>query len=143
MKAIRASAVESVLSFVDQIGQASAAVLTGIVLAANQLHGAILPAVLGLAEAVIVGLAVGTGAMGTRQEPLALVNLQFAMFTLVSLVALAGVAAHTIDASAGPARTALALVDVDLAILAGDTLNAQALVATGSRVVELLREDCR
>lgn len=58
----------------------------------------------------------------------ALVDLVLAMISFVALVTFAGVAADTIHTSTWTARIAIALVDVYLAILAGDTLHAEALV---------------
>jgi len=59
---------------------------------------------------------------------LTFVNLVLAVISFIALIALASVASNTIHTSTWTARIAITFVDIYLTILAGDTLNAEALV---------------
>lgn len=115
---VRTRAIELVLVLVHQVGLAGAAVGARIRLASRQFHGAVLSAVAQLAVAEVVGLLVVADAVDAGLEFLAFVDLYAAVLALEAVVALADVAADLVDARAVQARRALALVYVDLAVLA-------------------------
>lgn len=136
---VGAGAVELVDGLVDEIGPTSAAVLTSVALTTDQLDRTVFAPVFRLAGAEVISSAVGANPVLARIVSLALVDLVLTVITLVALVALACVAADAIHASARTARVAVALVDVHLAILAGDTLHAEALVPVEKELAEVLR----
>lgn len=126
--AIGAGAIEPVNSLVNQVRPAGATVLTGIALTSSQLYRTILASVFGFARTKIIGSAVGANSMFAWIVSLAFVDFVLAVIALVALVAFAGVAADAVYAVTCLTGTAIALVYVYLAILAGDTLHAQTLV---------------
>lgn len=128
MVAVGTGTIELVNSLVDQVGPAGTSVLAGIALTSGQLYRTILASIFGLTRTKIVGPAVGANPVFAGIVSLALVDFVLAVITLVALVAFASVAADAIHADTRLAGVAVALVDVYLAILAGDTLYTQALV---------------
>lgn len=140
MVAVRTGAVELVHGLVNEVGPTGAAVLAGVALAADQLHRAVFAAVFRLAGAEIIRPAVGADPVLAGAVSLALVDLVLAVITLVTFVALASVAADTVHARARLAGVAVALVDIHLAILAGDPLHAETLVSATNivRIISIL-----
>jgi hypothetical protein len=59
----------------------------------------------------------------------ALVDFMLAVIALVTLVTFAGVTADTIHAGARPTRIAVAFIDIYFAILASNTLYAEAFIS--------------
>lgn len=129
MVTVGAGTIELVNGFVDKIRPASATVLTGIALTANQLHRTVFTTIFRFASTKVVGSAIGAHSMFAGIVSFTFINLVLAMISLEAFVAFAGVAADTIHAGARAAGVAIALIDVHLTIFAGDTLHAKALIS--------------
>lgn len=129
MVSVRAGTIEFVYSFVDEIRPAGTTVLTRIPLATNEFHRAIFPAVFRLASARVIGSTIDAYTVFARCVPFTFVDIVLTMVALITLVAFTGVATDAIHADPGLTRIAIALVDIEFAIFARDTLHAQTLVA--------------
>lgn len=137
MVTVRAGAIEFVYRFVNEIRPTSAAILTSVPLATDQLHGTIFATVLRFAGTGVIGSPVCANTVLAWCVSLALVDVVLTMITLVSIVTFAGVTANAVYAASGLARVAVALVDVHLAIFPGHTLHAQTFVSKNKEDIEV------
>lgn len=129
MIAVGTSTVELVNGFIDQIGPASATVLTGIALTANQFHRAVLASIFWLARAKVICPAISAHPVFAGIISLAFVDLVLAMIALITFIAFTGVAADAVHACTCLARVTVAFVNVHFAILAGNSLYTETLVS--------------
>lgn len=129
----RTRAIEHVFSFIDKIWPTGTTILAGGALAADKFDGTVFASVFRLAGTVIIGSAVRARAMFAGRISLALIDVVLAMITLKTFVAFARVTAYSVDAGTRDARTALALVYVNLTILPRQALHTQAFVSANSR----------
>jgi len=127
--AVGTGAIEFMNCLVNQVRPTRTTVLAGITLAADQFHRTVFATILWFASAKVVRPAVGTDSMFAGIVSFAFVNFMLAVIALVTLVTFAGITADTIHAGARPARIAVAFVDIYFAILAGNTLHAEAFVS--------------
>jgi len=127
--AIGTSAIEFMNCFINQVRPTRTTILAGITLAAHQFHRTVFAAIFWFASAKIVRPAVSTYSVFARIVSFAFVDFMLAVIALVTLVTFAGITADTIHADARPARIAIALVDIYFAILASNTLYAEAFVS--------------
>lgn len=127
--AVGTSTIELVNCLVNQIGPTSTTVLAGVTLAADQFHRTVFAAVFWLACAKVIRSAVRACSVFAGIVSFALINFVLAVIAFVTFIAFASITTDTIHASAWSARVAVAFVDIHLAILAGNTLHAEAFVS--------------
>lgn len=113
----------------DEVRLANSTVQARLVTATDQLDRAILATIQWIAVAVIVRTTIVTCTVHARTVFLALINVDLTVFAFITVVTLARVTTNTVLAEARLARRTVALVYVDLTVLAGYSRYTETLVA--------------
>lgn len=125
MEPVRTRAIKLVLILINQVRLASSTVGARIRLASGEFYRAVFATVAKLAVAEVVSLLIVADTMDAGLEFFAFVDLYAAVLALEAFVALADIATDFVNTCAVQARRTLALVYVDLAVLACHTRYTQ------------------
>lgn len=133
LETLSTRAVELVLRFILQIRYACSSVQARLPLTPGQLHRTILATPQPITVTVIVVPRVQTRSMNTRMVLQALIDIRLTVESLETWLTITCIIANSIHASPVLARTAVALVDVDLAVLAHRPGHTHAIIPAGIR----------